>query len=88
MCITEEEFRCERKRAMEVLEDFKRLEASFDMVTVKIDAKTVKSFKKMTGSSAHKPRKKPSISTAGPELFDFSLKEFFESFDCGEGNIF
>ena len=45
MCITEEEFRCERKRAMEVLEDFKRLEASFDMVTVKIDAKTVKSFK-------------------------------------------
>lgn len=88
MCITEEEFRCERKRAMEVLEELKKLEASFEMVTVKIDAKTVKSSKKTAISNAHKPRRKPNIMAAGTEFFDFSLREFFEGFDCGEGNIF
>lgn len=88
MCITEEEFRCERKRAIEVLEGFKKLEASFEMVTVKIDAKTVKSSKKATPGSAHKPRKKPNISVAEAAFFDFSLREFFEDFDCGQENIF
>ena len=88
MCITEEEFRCERKRAMEVLEDFKKWEASLDLVTVKIDAKTVKSSKKTTGSNAHKPRRKPNSTAAGAGFFDFSLREFFEGFDCGSGDIF
>ena len=31
MCITEEEFRQEHKRAMEVLEEFKALERSLDL---------------------------------------------------------
>ena len=88
MCITEEEFRCERKRAIEILDGFKKLEASLEMVAVKIDAKTIRSSKKMKTSSAHKPKKKPNISAAGAEFFDFSLREFFEDFDCGEGNIF
>ena len=75
MCITEEEFRCERKRAIEILEELKKLEASFEMVTVKIDAKTVKSSNKKTAiSNAHKPRRKPNITAAGAELFDLSLR--------------
>lgn len=88
MCITEEEFRCERKRAIEVLEDFKKLEASFDMVIVKMDDKTIKYSKKIADGGAHKLKRRPNVSSAETEFFDFSLKEFFEDFDCGTGDIF
>lgn len=88
MCITEEEFRCERKRAIEVLEDFKKLEASFNMITVKIDAKTIRSSKRIVEGDTHRLKRRPSISVAEAKFFDLSLEEFFESFDCGEENIF
>lgn len=45
MCITEEEFREQRKEAIEVLSRFKELEASFQMDSKRVDEKTFKSWK-------------------------------------------
>lgn len=45
MCITEEEFREQRKEAIEVLKGFKELEYSFQMDSKRIDKKTFKTWK-------------------------------------------
>nr|DAS21780.1 MAG TPA: hypothetical protein [Caudoviricetes sp.] len=87
MCITEEEFRQEHKRAMEVLEEFKALERSLDLQMEKIDAKTVKFFKKKNGD-AHKLRRRRSSLEAEWGMFDFSIEEFFDDPFCQEEDIF
>lgn len=86
MCITEEDFRLERKRAMEVLEELKILEQSLDLVTVKIDAKTVRSTKKQ--GDAHKHKRRIKYPSAEMDFFDFSLGEFFEDPLCEGPDIF
>ena len=87
MCITEEEFRQEHKRAMEVLEEFKALERSLDLQMEKIDAKTVKFFKKKN-EDAHKRRRRRSSLEAEWGMFDFSIEEFFDDPFCQEEDIF
>lgn len=87
MCITEEEFRQEHKRAMEVLEEFKALECSLDLQMEKIDAKTVRFFKKKSGD-AHKRKRRRSSLEAEWGMFDFSVGEFFDDPFCQEGDIF
>ena len=87
MCITEEEFRQEHKRAMEVLEEFKALERSLDLQMEKIDAKTVKFFKKKN-VDAHKRRRRRSSLEAEWGMFDFSIEEFFDDPFCQEEDIF
>ena len=84
---TEEEFRQEHKRAMEVLEEFKALERSLDLQMEKIDAKTVKFFKKKNGD-AHKRRRRRSSLEAEWGMFDFSIEEFFDDPFCQEEDIF
>lgn len=87
MCITEEEFRQEHKRAMEVLEEFKALECSLDLQMEKIDAKTVRFFKKKFGD-AHKRKRRRGFLEAEWGEFDFSIGEFFDDPFCQEGDIF
>lgn len=84
MCITEEEYREEHKRALELLEEFKRLEAAFEMETSRLDRKTVKSVRKFPEAiSRHKKHHRER--TAGLAL-ERQLCEFFESgsFDAME----
>ncbi|MDD4820347.1 MAG: hypothetical protein PHD21_05900 [Flavobacteriales bacterium] len=55
MCITEEEFREQRKEAIEVLARFKELEASFNMDSEHVDEKTFKTWKH--NDNGHKQKK-------------------------------
>ena len=87
MCITEEEFRIERKRAMEVLEELKALERSLDLVTLRIDAKTVKSVKREEGD-AHGKRRRTRKRAAQDGFFDITLEGVFDSLPEGEWDIF
>ncbi|MBQ7762163.1 MAG: hypothetical protein IJ382_01365 [Flavobacteriales bacterium] len=83
MCITEEEYREEHKRALELLEEFKRLEAAFEMETSRLDRKTVKSVRKFPEAiSRHKKHHRKEQRLA----LERQLCEFFESggFDDGE----
>ena len=53
----------------------------------KIDAKTVKFFKKKNGD-AHKRRRRRSSLEAEWGMFDFSIEEFFDDPFCQEEDIF
>lgn len=87
MCITEEEFRIERKRAIEVLEEMKARERSLDLVTIRIDAKTVKSVRRTEGD-AHNKRRRTKRRPTQDGFFNFTLEEFFDALPQGELDIF
>ena len=72
---------------MEVLAELKILEQSLDMVTVRIDAKTVKSLKRETGDARQRRRRLKKRETKDG-FFDFALEEFFDDFDCGDAAVF
>lgn len=83
MCITEEEYREEHKRALELLEEFKRLEATFEMETSRLDLKTIKSVRKHSEclSKNRKHHRKEQRLALERQLY-----EFFElgGFDDGD----
>ena len=86
MYITEEEFRQERKRAIEVLEEFKKLEEKLELRMVRIDEKTVKYVRKSSG--VHKKKRRSRSDQAAAGWPDISLLEYFGEADCGEPVIF
>lgn len=84
MCITEEEYREEHKRALELLEEFKKLEATFEMETSKLNGKTIKSVRKRPECiSRHRKHHRKEQRLA----LERQLYEFFELSDLDDGDM-